>query len=175
MCRTTAFIALFVLLGGAAGSAAAQQAPRPPAPDPIGIRDPSFGSYVFLGWSVFAILVFGVCVLVGRRADQGATGSIRITRPPASEAPSGIRAAWVGLVLPLAPGFPVPVTAMAYGAVTQDSEGKHTGFLVDGQVAVRELGRRNRVAAAWWGEHAPHVLEPGYRFLFATEVCERVV
>lgn len=130
-------------------------------------------SPLVLGLSLIAPLVF-VFALARYRARSRPAGWVRVTAPPSGDAPPGIRAAWVGLELPLAAGYPDPVRAHTVGVMTEEPGGSETGYLVDGPTAVARLARRNPAAAAWWGEHAPGATRPGCHLLFPTAVCERV-
>jgi hypothetical protein len=114
-----------------------------------------------------------VMVLAALRRARPA-GWVRIVALPPGEAPPGIRAAWVGLELPLAPGFPGPVTYRTYGVMTGESVGAETGYVVDGRAAVAKLAEWNATAAAWWEEHVPRVLARGHRLMFAEDVCQRI-
>jgi hypothetical protein len=115
----------------------------------------------------------GAAVAVWRRRLSPA-GLVCITAPPPGEAPEHIRAAWVGLELPLARGGKQPRTMAALGAISDRAAGVQTGYVVDGRAAVERLAAHNPQAADWWREHAPEVLAPGYQFLFPTEVCHRL-
>jgi hypothetical protein len=109
---------------------------------------------------------------------------IRITGVPPGEAPEWVRRAWVGLVLPLAPGEDGART-LSTGGVLTGPRGCATalvhlllgrakqrrGYVIDADVAVWLLAEKDPEAAAWWQENAPHVLRPGFRFMFPAEVC----
>jgi hypothetical protein len=139
-----------------------------PADDPAAASPAVLLAVVLL---VPLALVVALAALHGRSRPAG---WVRITAPPPGEAPPGIRAAWVGLELPLAAGFPDPVTLRGVGVMSGDSVGAETGYVVDGRAAVVKLAEWNATAAAWWEEHVPQVLVRGHRLLFAEDVCQRI-
>ncbi|HJZ57596.1 MAG TPA: hypothetical protein VKE74_21685 [Gemmataceae bacterium] len=98
---------------------------------------------------------------------------IRIIGVPPGEAPDEVRAAWVGVELPLAPGEREPVNLPGLGVVSGEPT-PAVGYVVDGPTAVDRLAAHNPGAAQWWRANAPQVLEPGATLVFAAEVCERV-
>jgi hypothetical protein len=110
---------------------------------------------------------------------------IRIIRTPPGEAPEQVRAAWVGLVLPLA----------VCGARTMETVGvlsrpktrlglffarlcgrtkREGGYVVEAQRAVEILAAHAPEAAKWWRERAAFSIQPGQLFVFETEVCQEV-
>ncbi|AIF45989.1 hypothetical protein [Dyella japonica] len=115
---------------------------------------------------------------------------IRVIAMPPGEAPERIRAAWIGVVLPLAetkgsqPGI----------WITQGVLGKDRGLLarikrllgmlvveqpsvayaVDVLAAMESLRAHSPSAAMWWERHTPHLLVPGKRFCFSAACCEEV-
>jgi hypothetical protein len=110
---------------------------------------------------------------------------IRIASTPPGEAPEAIRAAWVGLVLPLAvPGArTIPTVGVLSRPKTQFGQFlallcgrvKHErGYIVDAQRAVEILAAHAPVAAQWWRDNAAASVAPGKRLLFAAEVCQEV-
>jgi hypothetical protein len=96
-----------------------------------------------------------------------------IVRTPPGEAPESIRQAWVGVELPLRRGETEPGLYQTVGVLSHVHPEMAMGYAVDGHRAVRALASHSLQAAAWWRQHAPHVLEPGYRFWFPCEVCQR--
>jgi hypothetical protein len=109
---------------------------------------------------------------------------IRITDVPPGEAPRDVRQAWVGLVLPLAPGETGPRDTRTSGVLTGPrgffSQLLHLllgwtkperGYVVEAAQAVWLLASQAPEAAAWWHVHAPHVLRPGFRFVFPAWCC----
>lgn len=110
---------------------------------------------------------------------------IRIISTPPGEAPEQVRAAWIGLVLPLA----------ISGARTMETVGvlsrpktrlglffarlfgrtkRQSGYVVEAQRAVEILAAHAPDAAKWWRESAAFSIQPGQLFLFAAEVCQEV-
>ena len=95
--------------------------------------------------------------------------NIRIASVPPGEAPEEVRAAWVGLSLPVT--TPKPRTVRTHGvrsgprnalalflATLVGGGRRERGYLVDAAAAIDLLGRHSPEAAAWWREHAPHLL-----------------
>lgn len=111
--------------------------------------------------------------------------SIRITGIPPGEAPAEIRAAWVGLELPLR--HDVPRRYLASG-VLSGPRGPlqvllhlvtfrlqvHTGYVVPALPAMNILERAHPHAARWWRESSPHNAKARRYFLFPPDCCERV-
>ena len=132
----------------------------------------------FLQWAVpvvIGVVVLGAIGMAVRRSAQSATSTrrVRIVAIPPGEAPSHVRAAWVGLELPVdgpsdSGGRPV------YGVLSNRPAGCD-GYAVDGRQAVALLAATAPEAAAWWRTHAPHVSARGYQLVFPAEVCDPVV
>lgn len=106
---------------------------------------------------------------------------VRIINTPPGEAPEEIRAAWVGLVLPVADAMPGPTVFQGFGVLSgkpyQDTAGQpleSPHYVIPGSTAVVLLERTSPPAAAWWRENAPHTVQPGEVFGFAAEVCEPI-
>jgi hypothetical protein len=98
---------------------------------------------------------------------------IRIVATPPGEAPPAIRAAWVGCVLPLVAGTDGPQFGGASrGVVSRQPAKAFSGYGVPALQALLILQQHDAAAAAWWHEHAPHLLQPGKVLVFATDVCE---
>lgn len=107
---------------------------------------------------------------------------IRITGTPPGDAPDNVRAAWVGLVLPLAKSgvrtiptigvLSCPKTwfGLAWARLSSKTE-KQKGYIVDAHRAVEILAYHAPDAAKWWRENAASAIQPGRHFLFAAEVC----
>ena len=111
--------------------------------------------------------------------------NIRITSTPPGEAPEQIRAAWVGLVLPLAVAgcrtietvgvLSRPKTRLGlfftwfFGRTKRES-----GYVVEAHHAVEILAAHEPDAAKWWRECAALSIQPGQFFVFAEEVCKEV-
>ncbi len=106
---------------------------------------------------------------------------VRIINTPPGEAPEEIRAAWVGLVLPVADAMPGPTVLQGFGVLSgkpyQDAAGQPLDsphYVIPAATAVVLLDRKNPAVAAWWRENAPHTIQPGQVFGFAAEVCEQI-
>ena len=111
--------------------------------------------------------------------------AIRIVSIPPGEAPEHIRAAWVGLVLPLfvdalqvtegAGVLSGPKSRLGWffarlrGKTTED-----VGYLVEADQAVEILSHHDPEAAMWWRENVAWVNRPGMTFLFAAGACQEV-
>jgi hypothetical protein len=114
--------------------------------------------------------------------------SIRIIATPPGEAPEEIRRAWIGLVLPLHArhvGSPRPVHSIGVltgprgllgglWAVLSGRSKKVQGFAVGARESIELLEGHNPHAAAWWRQHASHLLRSGRALVFPSEVCEVV-
>lgn len=113
------------------------------------------------------------------------TTRIEIIAVPPGEAPEDVRAAWVGMILPLArdgrhrammsgvlTGAKSPIGRAIAGLTGKWKQGD--GYAVDARTALVLLAREHPDAARWWSEHAPHLLTPGRQFLFAADVCREV-
>jgi hypothetical protein len=113
---------------------------------------------------------------------------IRIIDLPPGEAPESIRRAWVGLVLPLAPGQNSPHEIAGVGVLTGPRgfigrlwsllSGRYQRtfaypVLVRDALSILEASAPD--AATWWRLHTPHLLGPGRTFAFAEAVCEQMV
>lgn len=105
---------------------------------------------------------------------------VTIIARPAGEAHEWVRDAWIGLRLPLLHperrswrGTGVLTGPRGYfghlWAMMRGRTEKMPGYLVDAQAAVAILARANPAAAAWWRDHASHVLDAG--FIFDQEAC----
>jgi hypothetical protein len=114
-------------------------------------------------------------LLVGVRAWRNRTvGRLRIVRTPPGEAPEEIRRAWLGIDLPLRRGETELANFQTVGILSGQDPALSTGYAVDGRAAVAALASYAPEAATWWRQNAPHVVARGYRFLFPSEVCERL-
>jgi hypothetical protein len=111
--------------------------------------------------------------------------SVRITSAPPGEAPAEIRQAWVGLELPIVRR--TPQRYLGSGVLTGPRSIRalflhlftlrlhvHVGYVVPSLEAIDILEKSRPEAARWWHEHAPQMLQPKRRFLFAPECCEIV-
>jgi hypothetical protein len=97
---------------------------------------------------------------------------IRIVARPPGEAPAHIRAAWVGLELPLMDGWIGPRTCYAAGVLSGKRAAIVVGYLVNGKAAIELLAVHAPDAAAWWRTNAPHVLHDGCPLIFPADVCQ---
>lgn len=74
------------------------------------------------------------------------SGSITITKLPEGEAPQWVRAAWVGLV--------VPVIAISYteafGLLSKSQLGPRLMYIVPQREAIKALKKKSKRAATWW-------------------------
>ncbi len=111
--------------------------------------------------------------------------AIRIVEVPPGEAPEDVRAAWVGLVLPLAmpsgrywhsvPVLSGPKTKLGWLLRRLVGKGiKQDGYAVEVLIALRILERTHPEAAQWWRVNAPHLAQPRRRFIFTAQVCEEI-
>lgn len=110
---------------------------------------------------------------------------IRIINTPPGETPDHVRAAWVGLVLPLAVtgertrqtvgvlSRPKTWLGLLLALISGRTQ-QQTGYIVDAHKAVEILARHSPDAAKWWRENAPLSVRPGRRFLFAAEACQEL-
>ena len=111
--------------------------------------------------------------LIGFAARQTrVVGHLRIVATPPGEAPEEIRAAWVGLALPLRKNYSKPVALPTVGVLSQKQTEPAVGYAVLAAEALPLLTRHNPEAAAWWQKSAPHTRAPGYLLIFPIEVCE---
>ncbi|ULU26784.1 hypothetical protein [Dyella terrae] len=115
---------------------------------------------------------------------------IRIIAMPPGEAPERIRAAWIGIVLPLAETKgPQPGIWITQGVLGKDRgllarvkrllgilsvEQPSVAYAVEVLSAIESLRLHSPTAAVWWERHTPHLLVPGRRFCFSTVCCEEV-
>jgi len=107
--------------------------------------------------------------------------NVRIVRRPTGEAPEEVRNAWVGLSLPLVPGYPATGEWQHVGVQSGPRSWlgvrlkgllggpRMRGYAVDTEGAVRILERVNPLAAAWWRVNTPHLFKPGLFLLFNEE------
>jgi hypothetical protein len=113
--------------------------------------------------------------------------NIRIIATPPGEAPIEVRRAWVGLILPLVPGYSEPVETLTCGVLTgprhwlgrlwwllTDRFDPIRGYAVPVDEALVLLAGASPSAAAWWRENTPHLIGAGRTFGFPAEVCEEV-
>jgi hypothetical protein len=123
---------------------------------------------------VLVVVIGGLVVIAFRGGRSEPERSIRILAIPPGEAPEAVRAAWVGLELPLSSGYTQPQTVPGIGVASGLPTGHLRGYLVEGREAVACLAAASPEAAAWWRTYAAHVLAPGYQLVFPVEICHRV-
>lgn len=110
---------------------------------------------------------------------------IRIVSIPPGEAPERVRAAWIGLTLPLlVEGAHMTETVgVLSGPTTRwgfflarlfGRVGRERGYFVDAPQAVELLASHAPDAARWWRESASRAVQPGRVFVFAADVCQEV-
>lgn len=109
---------------------------------------------------------------------------VTIIRRPDGEAPEWVRDAWIGLRLPAA--CPRRHVMRSFGvlsgptglfqwlwAVLSGRSIRVEGYAVNAKEAVDLLGAAGRPdAAAWWREHAPHLLDGCQYFAFEAAACQ---
>jgi hypothetical protein len=130
-------------------------------------NDTVVGIFILLG-----IVAVGLAILGFAAWNNPVVASLRILRTPPGEAPEKIRRAWVGVDLPLRRRERESGSYQTVGVLSHQDTQMIAGYAVDGREAVKALGSHSPEAAAWWREHAPHVLASGYRLLFPCDVCE---
>jgi hypothetical protein len=124
---------------------------------------------------IIAALGAVVALIVGIALWNGRTvARLRIIATPPGEAPERIRRAWVGVELPLRRGETEPSDHVSVGVLSHLAPARTMGYAVDGRATVKALASHSPEAATWWREHAPHVLQRGYRFFFPCEACEHL-
>ena len=106
--------------------------------------------------------------------EQEPTGSIRITKVPAGQAPHWVREKWVGLVLPC---YPVAGHAgLTLGVESLEPQPRPIGFIVPQEEAIAILRGHDSAAAAWWNAKGfPRPMLPNFCFQFdEAEIIEGV-
>lgn len=116
---------------------------------------------------------------------------IRVTETPPGDAPEVVRAAWVGLCIPLAEiAHPQPNWWSVYGikenpsglfykmkrllGLTLDEQPWH-GYLVEVLPAIAVLHIANPVAAEWWQRNTPHLFKNGQTLVFPSSCCIEIL
>jgi hypothetical protein len=115
---------------------------------------------------------------------------LQIVAVPPGEAPETIRAAWIGVTIPLANiEAPQPnhwssrgVLGKEYGLLakvkrlfgTPITEQPTVGYVVEVLAAIEALKAHAPAAAAWWEQHTPDLIKPGAKFLFEASCCKEV-
>lgn len=115
---------------------------------------------------------------------------VQIVAIPPGEAPEKIRAAWIGATIPLADiEAPQPNLCNSRGVLGKEHgflakvkrfvglpviEQPSVGYVVEVLAAIEALKAHAPAAAAWWEQHAPHLIKPGKKFLFDASCCKEV-
>ncbi|MEM9283523.1 MAG: hypothetical protein AAGA96_16995 [Verrucomicrobiota bacterium] len=110
---------------------------------------------------------------------------IRITSSPSGEAPEEVRAAWIGLALPLA--YPSRANWKSFGVlsgpklriaqwirISLGHAENVDGYGVDAREAINRLSSYNPEAARWWKENAPSAIREGQYLIFDADACEEI-
>ena len=114
--------------------------------------------------------------------------AVEIVRAPEGEAPLWVREAWVGLTLPLVPGYPGKRRMPSFGVLSgpfgwwgqlrerlSGRVGTVEGYVVDRDQAYALLGAHRPDALAWWREECPGInAMPGGAFVFDAPACRPV-
>jgi hypothetical protein len=108
------------------------------------------------------------------RAKTAPRARVRIIALPPGDPPEWVRAAWVGLELPLILKQVRPEDGPAQQAVSRQEVFIANGYAVDGKTAVAMVESASFDAGKWWRDNAPDVLAPGYQMVFPAHVCERL-
>lgn len=145
--------------------AAGEEPRQPAATEPGNLMVPGVIGLGALGLLVAVVLAAG--------SNRASPGRIRITSVPPGEAPNHVRAAWVGLELPLAAAQDQGRELAALGVISW-TPGSVRGYAVEGRVALKHLQARAPEAAAWWRENVPHVLQRGFQFVFPAANCQKL-
>ncbi len=81
----------------------------------------------------------------------------------------------MGLVLPLAQGFPTPCQLETFGVVSgKEDEEPAIGYVVDTEAAMAVLARKAPEAVSWWRQHTSDLFWNGGMLVFDEYVCEFV-
>ena len=119
------------------------------------------------------------------KASLHASMKIQIVSTPPGDAPEHVRAAWIGLVLPITVAGPRFVETV--GVLSRPKTwivmfltrllgraSREEGYVVAGNEAVQILSGHAPEAAEWWRQNAPHWIQPGQYFLFSSDVCKQL-
>lgn len=110
---------------------------------------------------------------------------IRIIACPPGEAPQAIREAWIGLELPLPLGRLGHrrvwlTTGVVSGprtwwrrlvGILSGRVQVHPGYAVNGLEAIDVVALKDPLAATWWRENCPYLLDAKRHLVFPAEVC----
>lgn len=126
--------------------------------------DPYAVLWFFLAAAIFVALVALIFLTL---APQSRRPAIRILDAPDGDEPEPIRAAWVGLTLPLAAPPHAP-------RAERDPPSTPETYFVDADDALRALHLAAPEIADWWRSNAPKVNRAGYQFAFPAKIVEVV-
>jgi hypothetical protein len=112
-------------------------------------------------------------------------GAVEIVATPEGEAPLWVREAWVGLILPLVPGWgkrnwrsfgvlSAPRTRLGALWGTLFNARRVEGYLVPSAEAIRLLAMRNPGAATWWRTHTDFADCEQACFIFDAPACRPI-
>jgi hypothetical protein len=99
-------------------------------------------------------------------------GKIVITSVPIGEAPLDIRAAWVGLELPVKNREPISVSGE--GVITRSTMSAEWGYVVDAPAALHLLMAHHHDAAKWWLTTRGELCRSGAEFVFRDVECTKI-
>lgn len=104
---------------------------------------------------------------------------IKIHNTPLGDlAPEGIRAQWVGAVLPLSEFARVQPRQVSKTVTLKSGKTKERlmyGYSVETLAAMDVLAQHAPQAAQWWREHQPELMQAGKMLLFYADCCTEVV
>lgn len=112
-------------------------------------------------------------------------GAVEIVATPAGEAPLWVREAWIGLILPMAPGgdkrrrssfgvLSAPRTRVGALLGTLFNTRWVDGYVVPSAEAIRLLAMRNPGAANWWRTHTGFADCERAAFIFDAPACRPI-
>ncbi|NYT39892.1 hypothetical protein HZY97_03920 [Sphingomonas sp. R-74633] len=122
---------------------------------------------------------------IGVSCPEPQQHSVEIVATPAGEAPLWVREAWIGLTLPLWPGYArgtwrsagvlsSPRTRWgAFWASLFDRK-RTTGYLVPSAQAIRLLAAHSPEAADWWRTHTGFADDEYMGFIFDAPACRPI-
>jgi hypothetical protein len=108
---------------------------------------------------------------------------VKIVRLPVGEAPEWVRAAWVGMTLPLVRSDLIEVSTVgvmtgpttrlghAWARLTRAAP-IMAGYQVNAKTAVDLLAATAPTSADWWRNNVPHLLDGQQTFLFDKAACD---
>lgn len=133
----------------------------------------------FFMLATYAIAIFSGCAQLAHREKLKRTTAtaIRIIATPPGPAPEDVRAAWIGLVLPVSPGNPKPIESVPEGILANVWSflmPRHLHYVVPVDDAILILEKASPGASVWWKQNTPESLGSGQVFLFRVDVCEPI-